>query len=114
MFESGESDIDSIIKKINKGRRFRINNIDCINLKLKINKYKLFNEGVYSYYLYNGEIISINSDENDYGEYSHWIDIVDDSEDEFIKKINSSILYHEQKITELEDAIQKIYHGGYE
>jgi hypothetical protein len=136
MFENN-SETDSIIQKIKKdlssmyrlsshtGRlnRIRINSTDCINLKTSLNDHKLFNSEkgldgrtlTKSHYIYNGDIISITSEfDGDY--YNHYVSIIEDSEsqDEFIKEVKKTILHYENKLTELEDAIQKIYHGGNE
>jgi len=100
---------DSLLKDIrNKPHTNIVSNLD---LKL-LEEYKLYKDGPITYYLYDGEIIALLESRSYPGSFN--IYIIGDTEEEFVEKIKNKILFYEEKIIELEDAIQKVHHGGHE
>lgn len=80
--------------------------VDLINFKLSIpNEFKIINYEKSSYYLYKGEVFKIESMGNQIE-----MKIVDGYV--LIEDLKDSISKYENRIIEMEDAIQKIKHGG--
>lgn len=91
-----------------------ISSLDVIKLKIKIGKLKIINHEKSSYYQYKGEIFEITP--LNFGNTPtslDWFDIkIFYDQDVLIKELEDSISKYENKIIEMEDAIQKIKHGG--
>jgi hypothetical protein len=82
--------------------------IDLTNFKLKIpDEFRIINHKKISYYLYKGELFEITT-------LGNQIEMKISDSDILIKDIEDSIVNYNNRIIEMEDAIQKIRHGGNE
>jgi hypothetical protein len=101
-------DIIPEFEHILKGhKKIVINSFDAIKLKIKIGKFKIINHENSSYYQYKGEIFVIRQYRIDGFDIKIFYE-----QDVLIKDLKDSISKYENRIIEMEDAIQKIKHGG--
>ena len=101
-------DIIPEFEHILKGhKKIVINSFDAIKLKIKIGKFKIINHENSSYYQYKGEIFVIKKPGMDRFDIKIFYE-----QDVLIKDLKDSISKYENRIIEMEDAIQKIKHGG--
>lgn len=88
-------------------KKIVLNNYDTIKFKIRVEKFQIINHQKTSYYQYKGEIFEITPSGMDRFDVRIFYD-----QDVLIKDLEDSISKYENRIIEMEDAIQKIKHGG--